>query len=134
QKALREAGIEPTDRLVREGDFSSETGYQRMVELIESKAHFTAVFAANDQTAYGAIKALHDHGQRVPDDVSVIGFDDLPTSKFFTPALTTLRQPIEELGVVCAQALLNLLSGQRHDARLPPMDLIVRQSTKSRYR
>ncbi|MEZ8088099.1 MULTISPECIES: substrate-binding domain-containing protein [unclassified Vibrio] len=107
---------------------------EKRIQELESRVHFSALFTANDQTAYGAIKALHDHGYKVPEDVSVIGFDDLPTSKYFTPALTTLRQPIEEIGEVCAQSILNLLSGERHEARLPPIDLIVRESTKSLYR
>lgn len=134
KKAIGEAGIKVRPKLVKQGDFSSEQGYEKTVELIESKVHFSALFAANDQTAYGAIKALHDHGYKVPEDVSVIGFDDLPTSKYFTPALTTLRQPIEEIGEVCAESILNLMSGERHEARLPPIDLIVRESTKSLYR
>lgn len=134
KKALQEAGVKVLPKLIKQGDFSSESGYQRTVELIESKVHFSALFAANDQTAYGAIKALHDHGIRVPEDVSVIGFDDLPTSQYFTPALTTMRQPIEEIGAVCAESILNLLSGEKHEVRLPPIDLIVRQSTISKFR
>ena len=134
KNALQEAGIKVMPKLVKQGDFSSESGYQKTVELLESKVHFSALFAANDQTAYGAIKALHDHGVRVPEDVSVIGFDDLPTSQYFTPALTTLRQPIEEVGAICAESILNLLSGERHEVRLPPIDLIVRQSTVSKFR
>lgn len=134
KKALQEAGIKVQSKLIKQGDFSSETGYQLTKELIESKNHFSAIFAANDQTAYGVIKALHDHGYRVPEDVSVVGFDDLPTSCYFTPALTTLRQPVEEIGVVCAESILNLLNGNKHEVRLPPMELIVRQSTKSIYR
>lgn len=134
KKALVEASIKPNPKLIKQGDFSSEMGYEKTIELIESKLHFSAIFAANDQTAYGAIKALTDNGYRVPEDVSVIGFDDLPTSQYFTPALTTLRQPIEEIGAVCAQSILNLLSGERHEARLPPIDLMCRQSTKSIYR
>lgn len=134
KKALQEAGIKVQTKLIKQGNFSSESGYQLTKELIESKKHFSAIFAANDQTAYGAIKALHDHGYRVPEDVSVIGFDDLPTSYYFTPALTTLRQPVEEIGVVCAESILNLLNGNKHEVRLPPMELIIRQSTKSIYR
>lgn len=134
KKALQEAGIKVQSKLIKQGDFSSETGYKMTKELIESNNHFSAIFAANDQTAYGAIKALHDHGLRVPEDVSVVGFDDLPTSYYFTPALTTLRQPVEEIGVVCAESILNLLNGNKHEVRLPPMALIVRQSTKSIYR
>ncbi|MGY3572672.1 substrate-binding domain-containing protein [Vibrio sp. SCSIO 43135] len=134
KKALQESDIKVNPKLVKQGDFSSELGYEKTIELLESKVHFSALFAANDQTAYGAIKALTDRGYRVPEDVSVIGFDDLPTSYYFTPALTTLRQPIEEIGAVCAHSILNLLTGERHEARLPPIDLIVRQSTKSIYR
>ncbi|MCG9749797.1 substrate-binding domain-containing protein [Vibrio brasiliensis] len=134
KKALQEAGIKVQTKLIKQGNFSSESGYQLTQELIESKKHFSAIFAANDQTAYGAIKALHDHGYRVPEDVSVVGFDDLPTSYYFTPALTTLRQPVEEIGVVCAESILNLLNGNKHEVRLPPMELIIRQSTKSIYR
>ncbi|MCW8332433.1 LacI family DNA-binding transcriptional regulator [Vibrio paucivorans] len=134
KKALQESDIKVNPKLVKQGDFSSELGYEKTIELLESKVHFSALFAANDQTAYGAIKALTDRGYRVPEDVSVIGFDDLPTSYYFTPALTTLRQPIEEIGAVCAHSILNLLTAERHEARLPPIDLIVRQSTKSIYR
>ena len=134
KKALTEAEIKVNPKLVKQGDFSAELGYEKTVELIESKVHFSALFASNDLTAYGAIKALTDNGLRVPEDVSVVGFDDLPTSQYFTPALTTLRQPIEEIGTVCAHSILNLLSGEQHEARLPPIDLMLRQSTKSIYR
>ncbi|MGR5206848.1 LacI family DNA-binding transcriptional regulator [Vibrio sp. PNB23_22_6] len=134
KKALTEAGIIVRNNLIKQGDFSSEVGYERTVELIKSKVHFSALFASNDQMAYGAIKALHDHGLRVPEDVSVIGFDDLPASKYFTPGLTTLRQPIEELGVVCAELILSLLTGEKCSPRLPPINLIVRESTVSKFR
>ncbi|ORT49631.1 LacI family transcriptional regulator [Vibrio sp. qd031] len=134
KRALSEADIEINPKLVKEGDFSCEQGYEQTLKLIDSNIHFSAIFAANDLTAYGAIKALHDRDIRVPEDVSVIGFDDLPTSQYFTPALTTLRQPVEELGELCANTILNHLSGDRLDERLPPIDLIVRQSTKSLYR
>ncbi len=134
RRALSETNIKPNPKLIKQGDFSCEMGYQKTVELIESRVHFSAIFAANDQTAYGAIKALTDHNFRVPEDVSVVGFDDLPTSRYFTPALTTLRQPIEEIGAMCAYSILNLLSGKASNIRLPPIDLILRQSTKSIYR
>ncbi|WP_423840657.1 substrate-binding domain-containing protein [Vibrio mytili] len=134
KKALLEASIKPNPKLIMQGDFSAESGYQKTIELIESKIHFSAIFAANDQTAYGAIKALTDRGLRVPEDVSVVGFDDLPVSRYFTPALTTLRQPIEEIGTLCARSMLNLLARENNEARLPPIDLVVRQSTKSIYR
>ncbi|CAH0528850.1 LacI family DNA-binding transcriptional regulator [Vibrio hippocampi] len=132
KRALREAGIQPNNRLIKEGNFSSARAYQLTTELLDdNKTKVTAIFAANDLTAYGVIKAIHDYGLKVPDDISVVGFDDLPTSHYFTPGLTTLRQPIEELGKITACSILNLLSGQRYDERLPPFELIVRESTKS---
>ncbi|CCN33248.1 putative Transcriptional regulator [Vibrio nigripulchritudo SO65] len=134
QKALKEAGIKPIKAMIKQGDFTSEVGYEKTIELLDSNVHFTALFAANDETAYGAMKALHDRNYRIPEDISIVGFDDLPTSRFFTPALTTLRQPIEELGAVSADALLKLLSGDEFDPRVPPIELIVRQSTKSPFR
>lgn len=133
-RALNEAGIHIKDKLILEGDFSIKSGYEKTVELINSKVYFSAIFAANDLTAYGAIKALHDNGFKVPEDVSVIGFDDLPTSPYFTPSLTTLRQPLEEIGALSAKCALNLLSGESETIRLPPISLIARESTKSRYR
>ncbi|MGJ7096388.1 LacI family DNA-binding transcriptional regulator [Vibrio hannami] len=132
KRAMKEAGIQPNRRLIKNGDFSSAKAYKLTTELLnDPKAKVTAIFAANDLSAYGVIKAIHDHGLKVPDDISVIGFDDLPTSQYFTPGLTTLRQPIEEIGTVAAHSILNFLSGERHDDKLPPIDLIVRESTKS---
>ncbi|MFA0697638.1 substrate-binding domain-containing protein, partial [Vibrio sp. 10N.222.49.C9] len=76
------------------------------------------------------IKALHDRGLRVPEDVAVIGFDDLATSRYFTPSLTTMRQPIEEIGAVCAESMIRILEiGKPLTPRLPPIELLVRQST-----
>ncbi|MDV7103053.1 substrate-binding domain-containing protein [Vibrio sp. TH_r3] len=131
KRALKEAGLRPNQRLIKQGDFSSAVAYQQTVQLLnDEKAKVTAIFAANDLSAYGVIKAIHDNGLRVPDDISVIGFDDLPTSEYFTPGLTTLRQPIEAIGTVSAHSILNFLSGERHSSRLPPINLIVRQSTQ----
>ncbi|MFA0634270.1 LacI family transcriptional regulator [Vibrio breoganii] len=128
--ALREAGLDIKPQLIKQGDFNSESGYQNTIELLDSKVPFTAIFAGNDQTAYGAIKALHDRGLRVPEDVAVIGFDDLATSRYFTPSLTTMRQPIEEIGAVCAESMIRILEiGKPLTPRLPPIELLVRQST-----
>jgi len=129
RRALNEWGFPILSELVREGDFGSDAAYHETVALIHSKAKFSAVFAANDLSAYGVIKALHDHNLRVPEDVSVIGFDDLATSKYFTPALTTLKQPIYALGAASAHSIVDLLRGRHHEVRTPPIDLIVRDST-----
>ncbi len=129
KKALIEAGITPNLQLVKQGDFNSEQGYIKTMELINSKADFSAIFAANDLMAYGAIKALHDSGYQVPEDIAVIGFDDLPMSAYFTPALTTLHQPIEELGPLCADLILQVLNNEQVEVRIPPIELVVRAST-----
>ena len=131
QRALNEWGIPLIPALVKQGDFHSEGGYEKTVELIDSKIKFTAIFAANDESAYGAIKALHDNDLKVPKDISVVGFDDLTASKYFTPALTTLKQPIYALGAASAHSILNLLRGTDHQVKTPPIDLIVRDSTKA---
>lgn len=133
QRALLEAGIPLNKKLVVSGDFSCKQGYQQTLALLRSRNAFTALFAANDQMAFGAIKALHDNNIHVPNDVSVIGFDDIPTSEYFTPALTTLRQPIEEVGTTCAKAIINLLNQRNETLYFPPIDLIVRDSTLSRF-
>lgn len=129
QRALNERGIPLISGLVREGDFHPEMAYQQTLELIKSNVKFSAVFAANDLSAYGVIKALHDNGLKVPEDISVIGFDDLSISKYFTPALTTLKQPIYALGAASAHSILNLLRGRHNEVKTPPIDLIVRDST-----
>ena len=93
----------------------------------------TAIFAANDQTALGVIRALHDAGRRVPEDVSVVGFDDTPESAYFLPPLTTIRQDFGEVGRRCVELLLTLADGdpvERHV--VVPAELVVRESTAPR--
>jgi len=128
--ALTEWGIPIMPALIREGDFTSEGGYEQTLELLNRHVKFSAIFAANDQSAYGVIKALHDNNLKVPEDISVMGFDDIATSKFFTPALTTLKQPIYALGSTAAESMLNLLRGRYLEVKTPPIDLIVRDSTR----
>ena len=90
----------------------------------------TAVFAANDQTALGVLRGLHEHGRSVPEDVSVVGFDDTPESAYLVPPLTTIRQDLGEVGRLGVVLLLSLIAGvptERH-AVIPP-EPIVRAST-----
>ncbi|UJF18403.1 substrate-binding domain-containing protein [Vibrio sp. SS-MA-C1-2] len=129
KQSLTDSGITFNPRLVRNGEFSSEGGYRAIQTLLKSNVKFSAIFAANDQMAYGAMKALYDAKIKVPEQISIIGFDDLPSSRFFTPALSTLRQPVEEIGVMCASSMLQLLKGQVVRAKLPPIELITRQTT-----
>ena len=87
---LSEAGIEPGASV--EGNWTAESGYQAVRRLLERGALFTALFAGNDQMALGAMRALREAGRRVPRDVSVVGFDDVPEAAYYEPPLTTIRQ------------------------------------------
>lgn len=93
---LREKGLSAV--AVGEGDWSAVSGYDAMKAMLEQGAHFTAVFAANDQMALGAMRALREHGLSVPEDVSIVGFDDVPEAAFFEPPLTTIQQDFALLG------------------------------------
>jgi DNA-binding LacI/PurR family transcriptional regulator len=106
-------------------------GYPFAKRLLERGKQFTALFAYNDISAIGAIRALHEHGLRVPEDVSVLGFDDIPSAAFHSPSLTTVRQPLKRMGEVAAQTLLDRIEGQKEypsEIAIEP-ELAVRQST-----
>src|SRR5262249_42634628 len=117
-----------------EGDSPSpETGYIAIKKLLTNKENFTALFAFNDVSAIGAISAIREAGYRVPEDISVIGFDDIPAAAFHYPALTTIRQPLHEMGKLAAEHLLQRISNVA-DAPLPEEvmvepELVIRQST-----
>jgi DNA-binding LacI/PurR family transcriptional regulator len=98
RQALAEAGLKVDPALVVEGDWSPESGHRAVQRLLASQRPFTAIFAQNDRMAIGAIRALQDAGLGVPEDVSVIGFDDIPLAAYCHPPLTTLYQPMEECG------------------------------------
>lgn len=112
---------------------SPEVGYSAMKMLLATGERFTALFAFNDISAIGAIRALDEMGLRVPSDVSVLGFDDIYAAAFHNPALTTIRQPLFEMGTIAAKTLLERLGGD-HDGEIPnevsvEPTIIVRQST-----
>jgi LacI family transcriptional regulator len=128
-KALQEARLEPDVRLMVEGDFTAASGARAVESLLRRRIKFTAVFAANDPMAYGALHALFLRGLRVPRDVSIVGFDDRPQSAFTTPALTTVRQPEIEMGAAAVAALLRELRGEPSLLPRFATQLIVREST-----
>lgn len=109
RRALDEAGIAYDDRLVAAGDFIEDGGQRAMRRLLARDRDFTAVFAANDQSAAGALRALRDAGMRVPDDVSVVGYDDTLLAHYLYPPLTTVRQPLLEMGQAAAWLALERL-------------------------
>ena len=106
-------------------------GYPFTKELLARQKPFTALFAYNDMSAIGAIRALQEHGLRVPQDVSVLGFDDIPGAAFHSPSLTTVRQPLNRMGETAAQSLLDRIEGKREypsEIAIEP-ELVVREST-----
>jgi LacI family transcriptional regulator len=129
REALAEAGIDDDPSLVATADFDAPSGHAAMVDLL-GRASFDAVFVASDVVALGAIGALREAGKRVPDDVSVVGFDDIPLSGYFHPPLTTIRLPAFELGQAAGRALVERIADPAATGRvLLPTELIVRAST-----
>jgi DNA-binding LacI/PurR family transcriptional regulator len=111
------------------GDWSASSGYLTGRSLAR-EADVTAVFVANDQMALGLMRALREESRRVPEDVSVVGFDDLPEAQYFWPALTTVRQDFEELGRRVMDVLARVLGGEEQPSvDLVPTTLVVREST-----
>jgi len=129
--ALERAGTPFRSELVVEADFTPEGGTAAMARLLDRGAAFTAVFAGNDQMAAGAMDVLRTRGLRVPDDVSVVGFDDLPMVRYLYAPLTTVRQPILEMGRAAADLALAALRGEESEVsrRFEP-ELVVRHSVK----
>ena len=129
RQALRDTGIDPDPALVVEGDFEEQSGLAGTEKLILSGAPFTAIFAGNDQMAYGAGLALFRRGLHVPRDVSIVGFDDQPSAAYMWPPLTTIRQPAVEMGIATARALLDELRGRGFVQPTFHTDLVLRAST-----
>lgn len=127
-QALRDAGIAPEPRLIVEGDLRQQSGALAVEMLLMQKQPFSAIFSANDQMAFGARLALYRRGFRVPDDVSLVGFDDDMTAAFTIPPLTTVRQPAVEMGQAAAAALLDLIEGKPASKQVFEGKLIVRES------
>ncbi len=132
--ALRDASIEPQAAWVVEGQFTQSSGVLAMEMLLTQGQTFSAVFAANDQMAYGARLALFRRHIRVPDDISIIGYDDQPHSGFTIPPLTTMRQPTDVIGRTATAAILDLLKGNPVATKPLTVDLIVRESVGRIYR
>ncbi len=108
-QALADAGLAAEPDLVVRGDWSATAGYEATGRLLAAARPFSAIFAQNDQMAIGAIRALGEAGRQVPDDVSVVGFDDIPLASYFDPPLTTLRQPMQETGERAVQLLVDTI-------------------------
>jgi LacI family transcriptional regulator len=133
RSALRANHIPEEPKLIYEGTFFQPDGFTGASTLLDLPDPPTAIFASNDVMAMGVMDAVRHKGLRVPDDVSVIGFDDIPQASLIRPALTTIRQPLEKMGRVATQMLLELLSQpQKKIGRIElPTELIVRDSCQA---
>jgi LacI family transcriptional regulator, repressor for deo operon, udp, cdd, tsx, nupC, and nupG len=134
QTERQRLGLETRDEWIIRGDFSLKCGFEAAARIVAMKDRPTAVFCASDQVASGLISGLHAAGVRVPEDISVVGFDDIELSEYYIPALTTIRQDRTELGRRSAEALLDLLNddsgaGPEGKVHLVDVELIARAST-----
>ena len=107
--ALTEVDVPVDPHMVVEGDWSYQSGYQGLQDILAREQAFTAVFAQNDRMAIGAIRALNEVGRRVPQDVSIVGYDDIPVAEYCNPPLTTIRQPMQEVGAVATRLLIQAI-------------------------
>ena len=130
KSALTEAGLRVDPRLVIDSDFKESGGSSAMTTLLEADPRLDAVFVANDVMAFGAMRALRNAGRRVPDDVAVVGFDDIPASAMTHPPLTTIRQPLYEMGRTAASMVMAAVRGETIAKRIElPTSLVIRDSS-----
>jgi LacI family transcriptional regulator len=129
EMALEDAGVDIIQGLIVEGNFRRQSGVLAVETLLSRGISFSAIFAANDQMAYGIRLGLYRRGIRVPEDLSLVGFDDEPAASFMIPPLTTVRQPAEELGREAAEVLLARLREETVCIPKLEAELVVREST-----
>jgi DNA-binding LacI/PurR family transcriptional regulator len=132
RSALEEAGLPFDPELVRYGDFTPEPAFRHAFDLLRLPDRPTAVFAGSDQQALSTYRAAAMLGLRVPDDVSVVGFDDLPFADWVTPRLTTVRTPLAEMAALAARMVLRLLGGEQPETTRVEVavELVVRESSR----
>jgi len=130
--ALTDYGVSIDPNLIQEGDFFQPRGYDCAQALLALPTPPTAIVASNDVSAFGVMEAVRDLGLRIPDDISIVGFDDIHQASQVNPPLTTVRQPLEEMGRTAAQMLLDYIADPEKDVeRIDlPTQLIVRASTR----
>ena len=135
-KALREAGRSISDAHIVVGDYSQQSGYDLMRRWIEAGDPPEAVFCTSDVQAIGALLALYRAGLRVPEDVALVGYDDLPTSRYTTPPLTTVHQPVYGKGEQAANIIIDQIEGKRSGVvhENLPVRLVVRETCGARQR
>lgn len=123
KKALKEYGIPFDDSLVSVGDIDVKDGYERTKQLLEKGLNFTAIFAYNDMMAFGAMRAIKEKGLRIPEDIGLVGYDDIPFSSLISPSLTTIRLKKQELGVESLKLLLSRINVSRKKTKKIMLDV-----------
>jgi LacI family transcriptional regulator len=133
RSALQHNRIPDDKSLVISGDYLTQSGYLGAQKLLALPKRPTAIFASNDLSAFGALDAIHEAGLSIPDDVSIIGFDDLPHASLVYPKLTTVRQPLAQIGQVAVRLLLEKLEDPEKEARRVTLatELVIRDSCAS---
>jgi LacI family transcriptional regulator len=129
--ALADCNIPIKEELIIEGDYQQQTGYETTKLLLQTVNPLpTAIFASNDLSAFGATEAVRERGLRIPDDISIIGFDDIPQASLVYPKLTTVRQPLEQMGRVAVKLLLEQIEDRSHPPQRVTLstELIIRDS------
>jgi LacI family transcriptional regulator len=132
EKALTDAGLKVQDQLVIHGDYTQSKAEDLTRKLLKSKIKFDGIFAANDLSAVGVINVLLQNGISVPGKVKVVGFDDSPVASRNQPSITTVRQPIRELGAEVAASLLAILDGKEVEDKMLDVKLIKRESSATK--
>ena len=130
RRALDEAGIELDPELILRGNINVKGGHSMMTKLLESGKEFDIVMCMNDQVAIGAIRAAEDAGRKVPDDIAVTGFNDYWISEWFDPKITTVRQPMYDIGAIAARMLIKMCESDEKESRTitAPYEIVARQS------
>ncbi len=131
-KALEQHGIPLDPSLIKEGNYTPASGYEAMTSMLKHSPRPSAVFVASDVVAMGAMLAAKRAGLRIPDNLAVVGFDDIPMAEYFDPPLTTVRLPAYGLGWSACERLIRMIRGQRlhENGKLLESELIVRQSAE----
>ncbi|MBS4204320.1 LacI family DNA-binding transcriptional regulator [Lederbergia citrea] len=133
KKALTQEGLELNNELIVEGKYTLESGYENMMKILIPKKDFTALFAANDAMAIGAMKAAKKLGYKIPRDLAIVGFDNIKMASIFEPELTTLAQPMNELGHKSMELLLESMENKQVEKKRVVLktELIIRKSCGS---
>jgi len=130
KKALNKYRIPLDDSLISVGDINMEDGHERTKQMLEKNIDFTAIFAYNDMMAFGAMQAIKEKGLRIPEDIGLVGYDDIPFSSLISPSLTTIRLKKQELGAESVKLLLSRINGNRKKMKKIMLDveLQIRES------